>query len=60
MFKNNVAFCSFSQNFDPFYVGPFYPGPNSVTLQKLKPLRAGVIKADKVSILISVKLQKHR
>lgn len=60
MFKNNVAFCSYSQNFGPFYVGPFYAGPNSVTLQKLKPLRTGVIKADKVSILISVNLQKHR
>ena len=42
-FKNNAAFCLFSPNF-----GPFYTSPNSTSLQKLTPLRAGVIKADKV------------
>ena len=42
-FKNNTAFCLFSQNF-----GPFYAGPNFFTLQKLTPLSAGVIKANKV------------
>ena len=41
--KNNPAFCLFSQNF-----GPFYAGSNSATFQKLTPLMAGVIKADKV------------
>ena len=41
-----AAFCFFSQNF-----GPFYTGPNSATLQKLTPLKAGVIKADKVPLV---------
>ena len=33
----------------PFFAGPFYAGPNNAKRPKLTPIRAGVIRANKVA-----------